>query len=182
MILGKKKVELKNSHDHRGGGSLEMSSAYRLSSTSVRCFSAPGARGDSSYYRYFLVGFDHISLLDVLISFDGKTAFVTGSYLTDIVFESFETAELAFVNHDLISQQPHQTTALDFSFSDIAAGNRARAGNIEDLADFNPPESLLAVGRFQQSFHGRPDIGHHFIDDRVQTHVDAFFGGQCGAF
>ena len=84
-----------------------MASAYRLSSTSVRCFSAPGARGDASYYRDFLVGFDHITLLDVLISFDGKTAFVTGSYLTDIVFESFETAELAFVNHDLISQQPH---------------------------------------------------------------------------
>ena len=57
--------------------------AYRLSSASVRCFSAPGARGDPSYYRNFLVGFDHITLLDVLISFDGKTAFVTGSYLTE---------------------------------------------------------------------------------------------------
>ena len=84
-----------------------MTSAYRLSPAHVRCFSSPGAGRDTSYHRDFLVGFDHIPLLDILKAFDGETAFVTSGDLTDVVLETFQAAQFAFVHDHLISQQPH---------------------------------------------------------------------------
>jgi hypothetical protein len=84
-----------------------MASADRLSPTHLGCFSSHSAGRDPSYDRDFLVGFDHIPLLDILKAFDGETAFVAGGYLTNDVLEAFQAAQFAFVYHHLISEQPH---------------------------------------------------------------------------
>ena len=69
-----------------------MMSTYRLSPAHVRRFSSPGGGRDPSYNRDFLVGFDHIPLLNILKAFDSETAFVTGGYLTDVVLKTLQAA------------------------------------------------------------------------------------------
>jgi len=135
---------------------------------------------DPSYHRDFLVGFDHIPLLDILKAFDGETTFVTGGYLTDVVLETFQAAQFAFVHDHLISQATALTYRAGLFLQRHSSRHRTRAGDIEDLANLTRPRICSRYVGSNNPSIAALDIGDCFVDDRVQTHVDAFFSSQRG--
>src|SRR5437764_6911447 len=78
------------------------------------------------------VALDHVAGLHVLIILKGHAAFLAGGYLARIVLEALELAELAFVHHHAVADEPHIGAALHRAVGHAAAGDVADLGDFED--------------------------------------------------
>ena len=63
----------------------------------------------------------------------------------------FSVFSAAFVDHDVVAQQPHLGPAAHDAFGHAAAGDLADPGDVEHLADLGVAEELLAHVRREQA-------------------------------
>src|SRR5215218_402491 len=68
------------------------------------------------------------------------------------------------------------------SIDDIASRDRPGFRYGKDLPDLRPAQHPLLECRFQEPFHGGPNIGDGIVNNRVQPDIDAFSVGQARSF
>src|SRR5215813_4673090 len=86
-------------------------------------------------HRLHPVALDDVADLHVLVVLEGHAAFLAGEYLAHVVLEALELAELAFVHHHVVADEPHIGAALDHAVGDPAARDVADLGDLENLQD-----------------------------------------------
>src|SRR5262249_54080551 len=74
-------------------------------------------------HRLDAIALDHVALPHVLIALERHAAFLAGDHLAHVVLEALELRELAFVDHDVVADQPHVRAALDLAVGDAATGD-----------------------------------------------------------
>src|SRR5690606_17408896 len=92
---------------------------------------------------FHTVALDDVADLEIVEVRDVQTAFEALTHLADVILESLQAAQFAFVNLDAIANDPDTTPALKLPIGDHATGHRTDSRNLEDLADF---------GRSKQNF------------------------------
>src|SRR3954470_16133918 len=111
--------------------------------------------------------FDDVTLLHVLVIGEGHAAFLAGLHLAHFILEALEGGEFAFMDHDIVADQPYLGTAAHDAFGDLAACNLADLGDVEHFQDLGIAQELLArLGR-QHARQRRLHIIHQIVDDVV---------------
>ena len=73
----------------------------------------------------------------------------------DFVLEALERRQRAFVDDDVVADEPHLGAALHRAFGDPAAGDLADLGDVEDLEDLAHCRGRSrAMSGAQQTGHG----------------------------
>src|SRR5262245_32176735 len=124
------------------------------------------------------VTLDDIADLHVLVVLERHAAFLAGGHLARVVLEALELAELAFVHHHAVADEPNIGAALDGAVGYAAAGDVADLGDLEDLKDSGVAQHGLAPHRREQAGHRLLHIIHEIVDDVVVADLDA---GALGA-
>ena len=68
---------------------------------------------------------DHIAFLQIGIIFKTHAAFKVFAHFAHFFFEALPRLQRALVNHHIVTQQAHLTTALDGAFGDHTTGHLA---------------------------------------------------------
>src|SRR5689334_16779220 len=70
---------------------------------------------ERALHRLDAIALDHVALPHVLIALERHAAFLAGDHLARVILEALELRELAFVDHDVVADQPHIGAALDLA-------------------------------------------------------------------
>src|SRR5579883_2702831 len=68
---------------------------------------------------------DDVALLDVLVIFEGHTAFLTHLYFANLVLEALERRQLALVNYHVVANEANASATLHLAFRHAATRNLA---------------------------------------------------------
>src|SRR5579872_479862 len=120
-----------------------------------------------------LEALDNVVFLDVLVVLEGHAAFGAFAHFADLVLEALQGFQAAFVDDDVVAQQPHLGAAPHQAFGDHAAGHLADLADIENFANLGVAEEALAPRRRQQARQGAFHVLDHLVDDRVVADLDA---------
>ena len=94
---------------------------------------------------------DDIAFLDVVKALQANAALKVRAHLASVVLIALEGIDLGFRDHDVIAQEPGGRVALDLALGDIAARNRAHAGNLEGLPHLRAAEDGFFILRREQA-------------------------------
>src|SRR5258708_7750888 len=131
-------------------------------------------RGDGLH----LEGLDDVALADVVVALDADAALVALRDLARVVLETAQRADLARVDDDRVAHEPDLGLARDLALGDEGARDRARLGDVEDLAHLDLAHELLARDRGEHAHHGLLDVVDGVVDDLVELDVDALLLGE----
>ena len=120
-----------------------------------------------------VVALDDVALADVLIVGERHAALLAGRHLLHLVLEALEGGERAFVDHDVVADEPDLGAALHLALGDAAARDLADLGDVEHLQDARIAQEDLADHRSQQARHGGLNVVHEIVDDVVVADLDA---------
>ena len=126
----------------------------------------------------YLITFNKVTDLNVIIVFKAHTAFIAFFNFLDVFFETFELAEIAVMDNDIVTQQADFCTAFDQPFGNHTAGNFAHPGNIKDIADFGITENLLFEFGRQHAFQTFLHVIGHIVDNRIITNINTVATGH----
>src|SRR5687768_748382 len=129
-------------------------------------------------HALYFEALDDVALLDVLIVGERHAALVTLADFLDVIFEALELRQVAFVDDDVIAQQPDFAAALDDAFGDHAARHFADLRDVEDLADVGVTDEALLERRREHAGEEQLHVVRHFVNDRVVADVDAVTFGD----
>src|SRR5690348_13890123 len=82
-----------------------------------------------------LEALDNVALLDVIVVLEGHAAFGAFAHFANLVLEALQGLQAAFVDDDVVAQQPHLGAAPYQAFGDHATGHLANLADVEDFAD-----------------------------------------------
>src|SRR5699024_3028527 len=106
--------------------------------------------GQRALHFLALEDVDDVALADVLVVLEGHAGFLTDLDLADLVLEALQRLQRALVDHDIVAQQAHARRAARHALGDLAAGDLAGPGDLEDLQDLGiADEALPDLGREQ---------------------------------
>ena len=83
--------------------------------------------------------------------------------------------QLAFIDHDVITQHANRLAAHDVAVGHQTTGNRAELGRAEHIAHFGQTNDLFAYFRTQQAADRVGDVLNRFVDDAVIAYVHTRF-------
>lgn len=132
------------------------------------------------------VALHHVALFDVVIALQAHAAFKARAHFLHVLLVVLQGGQLAGEHHHVIPQQTHLGVALHLAILHIAAGNGARAGNLEHAAHLGMAQQhFLVLGR-QEPLHGLFHVLDGIVDHGVQPHIHLFLlrgssGGGVGA-
>src|SRR5690606_23851483 len=136
--------------------------AHATSETTLLCLlsAARYARLDFQFTLRLndLVGFDDVAHLDVVVVLDAHAALVATLHLAYVVFETLERRKLPVVDDHRVAHEPHLVVAVDASFGDVAPGDGADFGHLEDLADSGVAEDFFRLFGREHAFERVADV------------------------
>src|SRR5215212_1463043 len=136
---------------------------------------------EAAPHLFHAVALDDVADAHVLVALEGHAALLAGRHFARVVLEALELAEPAFVNHDVVADEPDMGAALDHAVEDAAARDLADLRDVEDLEDLRLAEPLLAQRRGEKARHRRLHVVHEVVDDVVVADLDAGpLGGLAG--
>ena len=101
-----------------------------------------------SRYFLYLVTFNKVAFLNVIVIFKGNTALITFFDFLNVFLKAFQLSDRTVMNNHIVAQQTDFGTALDHTFGNHTARNFADAGNIVNFANFGITENFFAqLGR-----------------------------------
>src|SRR5579863_8517636 len=164
-------------------------SAWRISSPTrndrgfcpdfaIAILAIAGAPLEGAGDLFDLEALDNVALLDVLVVLEGHAALGALAHFADLVLEALQGLQAAFVDDDIVAQQPHLGAAPHQALGDHAARHLADLADVEDLANLGVAEETLAPGRRQQARQGAFHVLDHLVDDRVIADLDAVASRQ----
>src|SRR5262245_51215437 len=121
---------------------------------------------------------DDVAFLDVVVALETDTALDPLANLARIVFEALEAHELARPHDHAVAHQTHIGGALDDAFAHDAARHRAHLADAEHLTHGSLAELLLDLGRREQTLHRVLHVVDDFVDDAVESNLDAVVLGS----
>ena len=77
---------------------------------------------------------DDIAFLDVVVAFQTHAALEASRHFLDVFLVVLQAAQLALEHDDILAQQANLRIALHLAVGDVAAGDNARARNLELIA------------------------------------------------
>ena len=125
-------------HDWTAISSVIASSFFLLPSSFVLSYTGAATLLDDER-------FDDVADLDVVEPLEADAAFEARLHLGHVVLEAAQRADLAFVDDDVVAEQPRLRVAGagDAAVGDHAAGNRAELRHLEGVAHFGRADVAL---------------------------------------
>src|SRR5262245_57820417 len=102
--------------------------------------------------------FDDIADAHVLVVLERHAAFLADLPFAHVVLEALERRERAFVHDDIVADEPDFGAALHRAFGDLAPGNLADLGDVEDFQNAGIAEEGLAQFRRKLAGHRLADV------------------------
>src|SRR6056297_4731 len=126
---------------------------------------------------------DHVLRANVFVVFEGHAAFLTGLDLFDLVLETLERLQRAFVDHDVVAQQAYTGGPAGYAFGHQTPSHVSDARHLEHFLDLGTfLVRGLASGRIGAHVEaddrgarrfGKADIGFGDRADAVMQHANA---------
>jgi hypothetical protein len=123
------------------------------------------------------VRLDHIVDFDVVVTGDFQTTLETLTDFADVVLEALERFEAhgpvrRRIDDDSLPDQADLGRALDRTFRDKAAGDRADAADLEGLANDRPAQMDDLFARLELAFERGFDVVRQVVNDVVLADLD----------
>src|SRR5882724_1631025 len=151
---------------------------WRSGGQSGGLFLAGGPAALSGGFRGAHLGnaeaFQDIAYFNVVEIRNAGSAFKTGADFAGVILESLQGVELGSVNHRSFAQHAHLRVALQDAIDHVAARNRTRALDAEDVAHFRPAQVRFRDYGLEHPFHGFLQFVGNFVDDGVGADVHVF--------
>src|SRR5919204_5850517 len=125
-----------------------------------------------------LVGLDDVALLELLVAIDPDAALEPGDHFLDVVFETLQPGDLAFVNLFVVAQQLRHRATGDLSILHPRASDNPDLRNPDRRQHFGSAFPDLHKGRLIQTLDGALDVVGDVVDDVVTTDIDLLAFGR----
>src|SRR5690606_37302070 len=120
------------------------------------------------------ISFNDVIHEDVVVIFDRDTAFVARFNFCYIIFKTFKLIDLAFVDHDTVSNTTDFVLSGDKTIGHITAGDGTNFGDFKDFPHLDIPSDYFFKSRLQHAFDGVFDLVDRVIDDGIMPDFDLF--------
>src|SRR6056297_818811 len=129
---------------------------------------------------------DHVLRANVVVDFEGHAAFLTGLDLFDLVLETLERLQRAFVDHDVVAQQAYTGGPAGYAFGHQTPSHVSDARHLEHFLDLGIADEVFADLGPQKARCSGFHIVNQVVDDRVIADLDTFLvrglaSGRIGA-
>src|SRR5690606_29790105 len=98
--------------------------------------------------------------------------------LADVVLVAFQRGDRAVVDFEAVTQESDLVVPDDLAVGNVAAGDRADTGDLEDIANLDRGGDLLLLFGVEETFEGRLDLVDDLVDNPVGTYIDPFGLGE----
>src|SRR2546421_8617233 len=119
-----------------------------------------------------LVRLDDVAFLEVLVAIDSDAALQPGDHFLDVVLESLESGDLAFVDELVVAKHLGRRSTRDLAVLHPGAGDDAKLWDLDRRQHVGAAFPDLDEGRLVEARDGPLDIGGHVGDDVVAAGVD----------
>src|SRR5690349_829655 len=140
-----------------------------------------GGRLERARHLLGAIALDDVADLEVVEVLDADAALESFAHLTHVLLEATERRNGAVVNLHAIADDARAALPVDDSAAHGTASDGADAGDLEHLThDGLAGDDFTLLGT-EEAFQGGPDVIHRFVDDAIETNVDALtLGGGAG--
>src|SRR3954466_16073905 len=129
------------------------------------------------------IALDDVADLEVVEVLDADAALEPFAHLAHVFLEATERRDRAVVDLHAIADDARTTLAVDDAAAHVAAGDRAEAGDLEDLAHHRLAGDDLALFRTEQALERGADVVYRLVDDAVEPNVHTLaFRSGAGIF
>ena len=128
-----------------------------------------------------LVALDDVAFLEVLVTLDPNAALEPGNHFLDVVLETLQARDLAFMDRLAVAKQFGGRATGDLAVLHPRTGDHAELRDLDRGQHVGPTFPDLDEGRLVEALDGPFDVVGHVVDDVVVADVDLLpLGGLLG--